>query len=318
MSTSTITSLLSHLYYMIANFKSPHFSGLSKDYDAEPLKFMVSQRKPNSVFLRQLATEDQRQLFAIDSDAGFSEPSNTVLLKMGKYMEKMLTTDADFFNDHFVLDLETNKPRFDMTEEMVDELREEDYFRYMMVGKMFLRSQIDARGEDENGNPIVFEIKTRATAPQRYDIANYIDFLDYYIHKCKGKHSSFEREFYDLVRGGFLKYIMQMKIGRMQGAAIAYHNTQKIFGFDYIKLEEMENRVFGCSQFSDVIFDKSLGLLERIFDDILEDQHVQEEAEKVASRKEGGQKVYRIGFYANEYTRQLEVMVEIFEDDVLY
>ena len=59
---------------------------------------------------------------------------------MGKYMEKMLTTDADFFNDHFVLDLETNKPRFDMTEEMVDELREEDYFRYMMVGKMFLRS----------------------------------------------------------------------------------------------------------------------------------------------------------------------------------
>ena len=95
MSTSTITSLLSHLYYMIANFKSPHFSGLSKDYDAEPLKFMVSQRKPNSVFLRQLVTEDQRQLFAVDSDAGFSEPSNTVLLKMGKYMEKMLTTDAD-------------------------------------------------------------------------------------------------------------------------------------------------------------------------------------------------------------------------------
>ena len=67
-----------------------------------------------------------------------------------------------------------------------------------------------------------------------------------------------------------------------------------------------------------MIFDKSLGLLERIFDDILEDQHIQEEAEKVASRKEGGQKVYRIGFYANEYTRHLEVMVEIFEDDVLY
>ena len=125
---------------MIANFKSPHFSGLSKDYDSEPLKFMVSQRKPNSVFLRELSTEDNRQLFAIDSDAGFSEPSNTVLLKMGKYMEKMLTTDADYFNDHFVLDLETNKPRFEMTEEMMNELREEDYFRYMMVGKMFLRS----------------------------------------------------------------------------------------------------------------------------------------------------------------------------------
>ena len=33
----------------------------------------------------------------------------------------------------------------------------------------------------------------------------------------------------------------------MQGAAIAYHNTQKIYGFQYIKLSEMENRVFGSS-----------------------------------------------------------------------
>lgn len=81
----------------------------------------------------------------------------------------------------------------------------------------------------------------------RYDISNYIDYLDYDITKYKGAHSSFEREFYDLIRGGFLKYIMQMKIGRMQGATIAYHNTQKIYGFQYIKLEDMEKRVFGCS-----------------------------------------------------------------------
>jgi hypothetical protein len=85
----------------------------------------------------------------------------------------------------------------------------------MKVGKMFLRSQIDARGTDAEGNPIVFELKTRATAPLRYDIINYIDYLDYNIVKFKGQHSSFEREYYDLIRGGFLKYIMQMKIGRM-------------------------------------------------------------------------------------------------------
>ena len=41
-----------------------------------------------------------------------------------------------------------------------------------------------------------------------YKGKNYIDFLDYEIIKYKGKHSSFEREFYDLIRGGFLKYIM--------------------------------------------------------------------------------------------------------------
>ena len=96
---------------------------------------------------------------------------------------------------------------------------------------MFLRSQIDTRGTDMNGNDMVFELKTRASAPMRYDISNYIDYLDYEIGKYRGQYASYEREFYDLIRGGFLKYIMQMKIGQMQGATIAYHNTQKIFGF---------------------------------------------------------------------------------------
>lgn len=38
---------------------------------------------------------------------------------------------------------------------------------------------------------------------------------------------------------------MQCKIGEMEGAFVAYHNTQRIFGFEYITLEEMEQRVFG-------------------------------------------------------------------------
>lgn len=134
---------------------------------------------------------------------------------MGKYMERMFTTDSEEFNDYFVLDLATNKPRINLTPEKLAEITTEDYFRYMMAGKMFLRSQIDAQGYDEDGNNIVFELKTRATAPLRYDIINFIDYLDYNIVKFKGVHSSFEREFYDLVRGGFLKYIMQMKIGQM-------------------------------------------------------------------------------------------------------
>jgi hypothetical protein len=65
----------------------------------------------------------------------------------------------------------------------------------------------------------------------RYDLVNYIDYLDYDIHQYYGRHSSYEREYYDLIRGGFLKYIFQCKIGGMDGAFVAYHNTQKIFGF---------------------------------------------------------------------------------------
>ena len=56
-------------------------------------------------------------LYSVDGDSGFTEASNVVLLKMGKYMEKMFTTDSRFFNDHYVLDLETNKPKKELTKE---------------------------------------------------------------------------------------------------------------------------------------------------------------------------------------------------------
>ena len=85
-----------------------------------------------------------------------------------------------------MLDLASNQPRIPLDDNKLAELREEDYFRYMKAGKMFLRSQIDCAGEDEDGNPIVFELKTRAAAPLRYDIVNYIDFLDYQIIRNKG------------------------------------------------------------------------------------------------------------------------------------
>jgi len=42
MSTSTITSVMNHLYYAISNYKSPHFNGLTVSYDIEPMKFMLS------------------------------------------------------------------------------------------------------------------------------------------------------------------------------------------------------------------------------------------------------------------------------------
>lgn len=61
-------------------------------------------------------------MYAVDSDSGFTEQSNIVLLKMGKYMEKMFTTDVEYFNDHFVLDLKTNKPKKQFTTEELKSL----------------------------------------------------------------------------------------------------------------------------------------------------------------------------------------------------
>lgn len=40
----------------------------------------------------------------------------------------------------------------------------------------------------------------------------------------------------------------------MDGIFVAYHNTQKIFGFQYISREEMDARLFGNSLFGDQAF----------------------------------------------------------------
>lgn len=38
----------------------------------------------------------------------------------------------------------------------------------------------------------------------------------------------------------------------------------------------MERRVFGCSEFSDIIFRNGLNIIEKIFDFVLEDQEANE------------------------------------------
>jgi hypothetical protein len=42
-------------------------------------------------------------MYSVNGDSGFIEPSNVVLLKMGKYMEKLLTTESDFFKENFMI-----------------------------------------------------------------------------------------------------------------------------------------------------------------------------------------------------------------------
>jgi len=51
----------------------------------------------------------------------------------------------------------------------------------------------------------------------------------------------------------------------MDGVMVAYHNTERIFGFQYIPLLEMDERLFGPEEgIGDRVFDKCIGLLEAI------------------------------------------------------
>ena len=96
---------------------------------------------------------------------------------------------------------------------------------------------------------------------------------------------SFEREYYDLIRSAFLKYryenlnlsnqvnsnlfSFQVRIGNMDGVIVAYHNTARMFGLQYIPLQEMDEALFGSNPgVGDRVFKKCVEVLECITSEI--------------------------------------------------
>lgn len=127
-------------------------------------------------------------------------------------------------------------------------------YNYSKAHGFMLRSQLDCI---YGGNQI-FDIKTRATHAIRNcfnllpDVPaheRHLQFLDYKITQQAGLWNSFERELYDMIRAAFLKYSGQCRIGRMDGAFVTYHNTQEIFGFQYVEFLH-ESSVFLCLESS--------------------------------------------------------------------
>lgn len=85
----------------------------------------------------------------------------------------------------------------------------------------------------------------------------------------------------------------------MDGAFICYHNTQETFGFEYIKTTEIERRIFGSTQYADVVFVTCSKLLVTLMNHIL--QVV--EGEKFEQLK--------LGFYADSMLKKMTVFVEL-------
>jgi hypothetical protein len=51
-----------------------------------------------------------------------------------------------------------------------------------------------------------------------------------------------------------LKWSFQLKIGGMDGAFVAYHNVEKVQGFEYIPTAEINKRIYGTEHYADTIF----------------------------------------------------------------
>ncbi len=71
-----------------------------------------------------------------------------------------------------------------------------------------------------------------------------------------------------MIRSAFLEYSFQARIGNMDGILVAYHNTARIFGFQYISLREMDVSLFGRAGAGTRVFLRCVRLMELLYEEI--------------------------------------------------
>ncbi|WWC86375.1 uncharacterized protein L201_001251 [Kwoniella dendrophila CBS 6074] len=230
-STSTLTKALSQIYFAISGGKGVDLSTLSQDFSSERTTFTPGAELPASIVIDQLPHD----IYSVDSDKRWD--IENVISDFGRILEKMLTCEAHDFQRFL-----TSSPESAVPEE---ERTAKEAYRY---------KNLDCYDPRLPGHG-VFDIKTRACLPIRYDRANYQANAAYDVWKDRGYNESYEREYYDF---------LQVRIGGMDGIFLAYHNTSRLFGFQYISLSEIDERIFGSTEMADQAFKLSVTLLEQL------------------------------------------------------
>ena len=250
-STSSMTSALAHFHYLLSHWRPVNTSMMSKTFHAESSNFTELLRTPSAIFLRW-----KDGSYAIDADKQFD--SANILSMLGKTMEKLLTLHVDDFEKY---------RKSNSAEVSEDEKTAPEAYHYSTMGDFLMRSQLDAHDPRLPGTGM-FDLKTRAVVSIRMDVTNYEHGLGYQIKTRQGQWESYEREYCDLIRAAFLKYSMQVRMGRMDGIFVAFHNIERIFGFQYISLAEMDSAIHGQwdTSLGDQEFKLSLDLLNKILD----------------------------------------------------
>ncbi|KAK6349712.1 hypothetical protein TWF696_005991 [Orbilia brochopaga] len=249
-STSSMTSILSHLHYLLSRWRPLNLSMLSKGFETESSNFTRMSRLPVSVILQY-----RDGVYAIDQDKE-TDTLETILLFLGRSMEKMLTLPPEVFQKY-------HKSQSHEIPEEVKNARER--YHYTGFGDLLFRSQLDAHDDRLPGTG-VFDLKTRGVVSVRMNSQEPACGWGYQIKTADGQFESFEREYYDLIRSAFMKYSLQVRMGRMDGCFVAYHNTKRIFGFQYISIDEMDQALHGGPGIGDQEFKLSLKLLNEALD----------------------------------------------------
>ncbi|KAI3323180.1 mitochondrial protein Pet127-domain-containing protein [Xylariaceae sp. AK1471] len=248
-STSSMTSMLAHFHYLLSAWRDINISMLSRGFQPESMQYTRIMKAPAATFLHW-----KNGTYAIDADKEYDTAN--ILSMLGKSMEKLLTLSKD----------EYERYRHGNSDQITHEERNaEEAFHYTGFQDFMMRSQLDAYDSRMPGTGM-FDLKTRAVVSIRMDAKGYEKGLGYEIRKRFGQWESFEREYYDMIRSAFLKYSLQVRMGRMDGIFVAFHNTQRIFGFQYISLGEMDLALHGTdnTRLGDHEFKVSLKLLNEL------------------------------------------------------
>lgn len=240
-----MSGALSQLYHLYARFRPVNLHNLSEHFQHQASRFSPASRSP--VVLKLIPKDGA---YAIDRQN--PQRPETILSSLGKSYERMVTMDQDEFEGTF---LKTSGLRQDVTSST------EDTYNYLQIGNYMLRSQLDCYDAEAG----VFDLKSRATNPIRiYADDDPTMHLGYKLTRLMGPTNSFEREYYDMTRSAFLRNIFQVRIGDMAGIFVAFHNTQEVFGFEHINLDDMEQCIFQSKRMADITFDVTLKLLDQI------------------------------------------------------
>ncbi|ODM20416.1 hypothetical protein SI65_03469 [Aspergillus cristatus] len=251
-SSSSMTSVLSQFHYLLSSWRGINTQTLSQGFPDKLRTFTRLLRAPSAMFLRY-----QDGVYAIDADKEFD--SANILMNLGKSMEKLLTLPKE--------DFERYRRSSDNKITPEEEQAVPESYHYSTLGDFVMRSQLDAYDPRLPGTGM-FDLKTRAVVSIRMDAQNFEHGLGYEIKGQYGAFESYEREFFDMIRAAFLKYSLQVRIGRMDGIFVAFHNIERIFGFQYVSLPELDQTLHGQSDtaLGDAEFRLSLGLWNKILD----------------------------------------------------
>jgi hypothetical protein len=255
-STSSLSSPIAHLIVSLAQlnlYDNNKFSQAIRN--KMPTTFTERSTRPVTIKLHHQPSGT----YAIDSFKWDDE--ETILSKLGHVMERFLTLSDEEFKLLIGSPSDSDKPE------------EQNSYVFSKMGNIGIRAQLDCHHPKLPNQ--VFDLKTRATMPIRYDLAHYKTHTQYRITKLSGLFSSFEREYVDMLRAIFLKYSLQVRMGHMDGIFVAYHNTKEMFGFEYISLADLDLNVFGQTKKAEESFSHAVAAFTQLLDVIVRDSPAQ-------------------------------------------